>query len=121
MERKRRRFSNEQKEEILQEHSVKGVPISVLARAHGINAVTLYQWKRAMREKPESNIDVADLLKQIDQLKKDKDKLLKKVGESCLREEVAQDIIDFYKKKILEQELIEQKSLSNPKRKDQRK
>lgn len=117
----RRRFSDQQKEEILQEHRVKGVPIKVLARVHDINAVTLYQWKRAMRDKPESNIDVGDLLKQIEQLKKDKDKLLKKVGESCLREEVAQDIIDFYKKKILEQELIEQKSSSRSKRKDPRK
>jgi transposase-like protein len=121
MERKRRRFSEDQKEEILQEHRIKGVPISVLARVHGINAVTLYQWKRAMRDKPDSSIDVADLLKQIDQLKKDKDKLLKKVGESSLREEVAQDIIDFYKKKTLEQELIEQKSSSNSKKKGQRK
>jgi hypothetical protein len=70
-----------------------------------------------MKEKPGTNIDVADPLKQIEQLKKDKDKLLKKVGESSLREEVAQDIIDFYKKKILEQELIEQKSSSSSNRK----
>jgi transposase-like protein len=121
MERKRRRFSEEQKIQILEENRVKGVPISVLARVHGINAVTLYQWKRAMRNKPESQIDVEDLLKQIDQLKKDKDKLLKKVGESTLREEVALDIVEFYKKKILEQELIERKSSSNPKRKAPRK
>lgn len=121
MGRKRRRFTEDQKVQILQEHHSKGVPISVLARVHDINAVTLYQWKRAMKDKPETNIDVADLLKQIDQLKKDKDKLLKKVGESSLREEVAQDIIDFYKKKILEQELIEQKNSSKSKRKDQKK
>ncbi len=99
MGRKRRRFSDDQNVQILQEHHSKSVPISVLARVHYINAVTLYQWKRAMKDKPESNIDVTDLLRQIDQLKKDKDRLLKKVGESTLREEVAQDIIDFYEKR----------------------
>lgn len=112
----RRRFTNEQKRLILHDHFSKGTPIPVLARLNFISPITLYNWKRNMSQ-DSSKINVKELLLEIEQLKNDKNKLLKKVGESVLREEVAQDIIEFYKKKILEQELEEQKSLSNKKRK----
>ena len=121
MEQKRRRhFTKQQKMMILQDHFSKKTPIQVLARLHSISPITLYSWKRTMSQ-DESKINIEELLKENAQLKKDKNKLLKKVGESALREEVAQDIIEFYKKKIFEQELEEQKNSSNKKRKGARK
>ena len=50
----RRHFSRLQKEQILQEHRDLGVPIAELARKNGLNAVTIYQWKRKMTEDDES-------------------------------------------------------------------
>jgi len=120
MERKKRRsFTINEKNDILREHSLKGTPIPVLARLNDVHPITLYNWKRKMTN--ESSVDVKALLREIEQLKKDKNKLLKKVGELTLSEEVGQDIIEFYKKKILEQKLQEQENLSNKKRKGVRK
>jgi hypothetical protein len=65
------------------EHSLKGTPIPVLARLNDIHPITLYSWKRKMTN--ESSIDVKALLREIEQLKKDKNKLLKK-GTSRARE-----------------------------------
>ena len=121
MERKRRRFSTERKHQILNEHLIKGIPIPIVARTHDINPVTLYYWKRKMSEENTDQIDVKKLLKEIEELKSDKSKLLKKVGELTLSNEVGQDIIDFYKKKILEDQLKERKSSSIKKKKGAKK
>ena len=52
----RRHFSKTQKDQILREHTEQGVPIAQLARKNGINAVTVYQWKRNMNQDDESII-----------------------------------------------------------------
>jgi transposase-like protein len=73
----RRRFSRDQKEQILREHAEQGIPISQLARKNGIHAVTVYQWKRLMKQDDDSVTpdNIRELLLEIKSLKSENNHL----------------------------------------------
>ncbi|MDB9787008.1 transposase [Bacteriovoracaceae bacterium] len=90
--------------------------MSELARVHGIPPVTLYHWKRKMAEKPKKEIEIDEILEELNQLKKDKDKLLKPLGESQLDNQCLKDINEFLKKRQRNQTLKEPKISSKKKK-----
>lgn len=102
----------ERKKEILRDHFTKSTPIPVLARLNDINPITLYSWKRAMKNKDPNQINLKELLAENENLKAENKKLLRAVGKAQLRNETAEEIIEDYKKKISHQQLQEQESLS---------
>ncbi len=112
MDLNRKRVTKSQKFNILSDHIEKGTPISELARVHGISPVTIYQWKRKMADKPQNELEVDDVLKELNQLKKEKDQLLKALGQSQVDNQCLKDIVDFLKKKQRDQTLKEPKSFS---------
>lgn len=110
------RFSKSQKEEILSEHLDKGMPLSVVARKHGIHPITLSAWKRRMKEKDATSIDISSLLEEINQLKKE-NKILKQAhSEAVIHVRDLEEVNDFLKKKWISQQL---KSLENSKKKQE--
>lgn len=98
MQTYRKRITKEQKFNILTDHFEKGTPISELARLHGINPVTLYQWKRLMGDKPEEKINIEEILRENEKLKKDNDLLNKALGKAHLSLECGKEIIEILKK-----------------------
>ena len=48
---RRKHFTQEKKQLIINEHYSSGISIPVLARKHGVHAITLYSWKRQMNQK----------------------------------------------------------------------
>jgi len=99
----RRHFSKAQKEQILKEHTEQGISISQLARKNGINAVTVYQWKRLMNQDdklitPEK---VRELLLEITALKIENKQLKVKVADLAVSNDILTDAIDIVKKRDL--------------------
>jgi len=88
MDLNRKRVTQSQKFNILTDHLEKGAPISELARLHGIPPVTIYQWKRQMAEKPKDEIQIEEVLKELNQLRQDKNKLLRALGEAQLDNQI---------------------------------
>jgi putative transposase len=116
MDLNRKRVTQSQKFNILTAHIEKGTPISELARLHGISPVTIYQWKRNMADKPKDELEIAEVLKELNQLRKDKDKLLKALGEAQIDNQCLKDINEFLKKKS-ESKLLKQPKNSSKKKK----
>lgn len=116
MELNRKRISKEQKFNILTEHIEGGTPISELARLHGIHPITIYQWKRQMNEKPKQDLNIEEILKELNEVKKKNKQLTKALGELTLDNQCLKDINDFLKKKQAE-ELLKPASLSSKKAK----
>ena len=102
--RKRAYFSPVQKYEILKEHIEQGIPISILARKHGTNPITIHQWKRTMKSndyKTPTIEEVKELFKEIDQLKKENKNLKVKVADLSIGNDILKDALDIVKKKEL--------------------
>lgn len=121
----RKRYTEQQKISILEPHFQKGISISELGRINNIHPVNLYQWKRAMNSKSKSQeknkIDVEELIKENEKLRKDKNHLTMAIGELTLDNQCLKDINAFLKKKNLEDALIEQLSLSKNKKSKKKK
>lgn len=115
MELNKKRITKEQKYFILQEHFEKGISISELARIYKIHPVTIYQWKRKMAERPKEEQDLDTILKENEQLKKDKERLTKALGEATLDVQTLKEINEFLKKKYQNHLLKQQKSSSKKK------
>ena len=94
-----KRVSKELKFNILKDHFENGTPISQLARINGIHPITIYQWKRAMGEKPEEKIDMEKVLEELNQLRKDKKQLTEALGELTLDNQCLRDLNEFLKKR----------------------
>ena len=111
MSRIRRMFTHDEKMSILSRHFKEGVSISELARVNSINPITLYSWKRKMSDKPKKSDlpEVQELLKQIENLKKENKSLKKIVGEQVLDIDCLKDLNEFLKKRDLEEQLKRQK------------
>ena len=108
----RRRLSRIQREQILREHTDLGIPISQLARKNGINAVTIYQWKRLMNQDDESITPDKnrELLFEVTKLKTE-NKLLKcKVADLAVSNDILHEAIEISKKRELlkQAKLLEQ-------------
>jgi transposase-like protein len=112
MELNKRRLSRDQQFSILKEHFDIGTPISTLARVHNISPVTIYQWKRRMSEQPKEQVNLEELLKELQELRKDKDRLTKALGEASLDNQCLKEINRILKKKSQEHLLKQPKRLS---------
>lgn len=99
----RRYLSRQQKEEILREHRELGIPIAQLARKNGINAVTIYQWKRNMNQDDESITPekVRELLQEVAKLKTENMHLKIKVADLSVTNDILSDAIEIAKKRTL--------------------
>ena len=117
----RKRVTKIQKFNILTDHLEKGTPISELARIHGIHPVTIYQWKRQMKEKPKETIPVDHILKELEDLRTKNKQLTKALGELSLDNQCLQDINEFLKKKQLEDQFKTVGPLSKPPKKNTKK
>jgi len=113
----RRHFSRIQKEQILQEHRDFGVPIAVLARKNGLNAVTIYQWKRNMTEDDGSITleKIRALVAENTTLRQHNNLLKIKVADLSVTNDILADAISIAKKtEFLKQAKLLEKS-KNPK------
>jgi transposase-like protein len=99
----RKRVSKELKYNILNDHFEKGTPISVLARLHGIHPITIYQWRRAMGDKPEEKLDIQKLIEENNQLKKREKQLTRALGDMALDNQILKDLNEFLKKRQIDQ------------------
>ena len=101
--KKRKYFTQEKKQLIVQEHYSSGVEIPVLARKYGIHAITLYAWKRQMKHKKvPSEIDpefIRKLIEENDRLKNENQNLKAKVGDLAVRIDILNDGMDIIQKK----------------------
>lgn len=105
----RKRFSQEKREIILNEHFSQGISIAVLARKYGVHAITLYNWKRQMNQKKtESQINleyVQKLIEENEKLKSENQSLKAKVGELAVKNDILKDGLEIVQKKVLLKEL----------------
>ncbi len=111
---RRSRFTEEKKKLILKEHNSQGIPITVLARKHGVHAITLYNWKRQMkRQKDEPGIDlefVQKLVDENDKLKNENQTLKAKIGDLSIKNDILKDGLEIVQKKAI------LKALGSPKK-----
>jgi len=100
---KRKHFSKEQRDQILKEHVEEGASISLLARKNGINAVTIYMWKRNMNQDDESITPekIRELLREISSLKIENKQLKVKVADLAVSNDILTDAIEISKKRTL--------------------
>lgn len=113
--RRRRTFSKVQKMEILREISSGSMLLSDLARKHDIHPVTIYSWKRSLREtmkKPEDVADIAELLKENERLKLEVSSLKETVSDLAVRKRIVECANDILKKAQLKKKLSLQKKSS---------
>ena len=113
----RRYLSRLQKEAILKEHVELGVPIAQLARKNGVNAVTIYQWKRNMAQDDESITPdkVRSLLLEISKLKTENTHLKIKVADLSVTNDILSDAIEIAKKRELSRQVALAAKSKNPK------
>ncbi len=96
---KRKYFTKQQKLKILEELKTGGMTVTNLAREHGIHPITLYSWKRTMtQDKPENTPDYQELLKELEQTKKENNYLKKAVGELAIDKQILKTANDILKK-----------------------
>ena len=102
----RKHFTQEKKELIVNEHLSSGIPVSVLARKYGIHAITLYGWKRNMKNSKNNdekfNSDfIRKLIEENDKLRAENKNLLAKVGDFSIRNEILKDAVAIAQKKVI--------------------
>jgi transposase-like protein len=111
---RRKHFTQQKKQLIVQEHYSTGISVAVLARKYGIHAITLYGWKRQMsHKKDESEIDpefIQKLVEENDRLKSENKNLLSKVGDLSIRVDILKDAVEIAQKKAI------LKALQSPKK-----
>ena len=107
-----KRFTKEERSSILSEHLKEGVSISELSRKYQVSAHSIYNWRNAMKkeEEKEISLDVEELLKEIEQLKRENSRLKHTVAEQALDLSTLKQWNDFIKKKLREEKLSSQKS-----------
>ena len=111
---KRKHFTQQKKEMIVQEHYSTGLSVAVLARKYGIHAITLYGWKRQMNhKKKQTEIDpefIQKLVEENDRLRDENKNLLSKVGDLSIRVDILKDAVEIAQKKAI------LKALQSPKK-----
>ena len=106
-------LSKSQKEQILKEHLEQGTPISQLARKNGINAVTIYLWKRNMKNEDDTitPAKIRELLLENSTLKNENRQLKFKVADLAVTNDILTEAIDISKKReLLKQAQLLEKS-----------
>lgn len=98
----RRQFTVWQKRLILREHVEQGVSITYLSRKYQVHPVTIYSWKRMVdlsAEMKDPHASVDELLRELDQLRKENDRLRLAVADLVVDKAVQADVIDAFKKR----------------------
>ena len=113
----RRQFTVWQKRLILREHVEQGVSITYLSRKYQVHPVTIYSWKRMVdltAEMKDPHASVDELLRELDQLRKENDRLRLAVADLVVDKAVQADVIDAFKKREQNErfEKLRKKSLS---------
>jgi transposase-like protein len=106
---RRKTFSKATKMEILREISSGAVSLSDLARKHDIHPVTIYSWKRSLREtmkKPEDVADLAEILKENERLKLEVSALKETVSDLAVGKRILECSLDIYKRDQLKKKLL---------------
>jgi transposase-like protein len=106
-------LSKAQRDQIVREHIEQGVPISQLARKNGINAVSIYNWKRNMNHEDDSITPkkIKELLSEISNLKTENKQLKVKVADLAVSNDILTDAIEISKKRqLLKQAQLLEKS-----------
>jgi transposase-like protein len=102
---KRKHFTQQKKQFIVNEHYSSGISIPVLARKYGVHAITLYSWKRQMNHKKEEspiNLEyIQKLIEENDQLKSEVQTLKAKVGDLSIKNDILKDGLEIVQKKAL--------------------
>lgn len=111
---RRKHFTQQKKEMIVQEHYSTGLSVPVLARKYGIHAITLYGWKRQMNhKKKQTEVDpefIQKLVEENDHLRDENKNLLSKVGDLSIRVDILKDAVEIAQKKAI------LKALQSPKK-----
>lgn len=105
--RRRRSFTKAKKMEILREISSGSIMLSDLARKHDIHPVTIYSWKRTLREnmkKPEE-INIDEILKENERLKLENLALKETVSDLAVRKRILECSNDIYRRDQLKKKL----------------
>lgn len=116
MLRSHKRLTKEQRYSILSEHIDGGISVSELSRKYQINPVTIYSWKRAMKENDNDSLDPKELLEEIERLKSENSKLKHTVADQALDITTLKQWQDFVKKKLREEKLNSPKNSSRKKK-----
>ena len=100
---RRKVFTQQKRELIINEHYSTGISLPVLARKYGVHAITLYGWKRQMNQKKDtSEIDpnyIRKLIEENDRLKNENKNLKAKVGELAITNDILKDGLEIVQKK----------------------
>ncbi|MFP5519240.1 MAG: transposase [Bdellovibrionia bacterium] len=111
---KRKFFTQEKKQQIVNEHYSQGISIPVLARKYGVHAITLYSWKRQMNsKKTDTEINpefIQKLIEENDRLKNENKDLMAKVGKLTIKNDILKDGLEIAQKKAI------LKALQSPKK-----
>ena len=109
-----KRFTKEQKRNILSEHFEEGLSISELSRKHQVSAHAIYKWRNAMKKQQDEDktisLDTEQLLEEIEQLKRENSRLKHTVADQALDISTLKQWNDFIKKKLREEKLSSQKN-----------
>ena len=84
---KKSKFSDPQILSILKQHEA-GVPVSELAREHGVSTALIYQWRAKY-----GGMD-ASLMKEMKELRVENARLKKMYAEERLKAEIRQEVIE---------------------------
>lgn len=107
---RRKHFTQEKRESIINEHYSMGIPLPVLARKYGVHAMSLYYWKRQMKDKKdESQISpefIRKLIEENDQLKNENKNLKAKIGDLAIKNDILKDGIEIIQKKAVLKALL---------------
>lgn len=110
---KRKHFTQEKKQLIINEHNSQGISTPVHARKYGVHAITLYSWKRPMNhKKDESPISaeyIQKLIEENDKLKAENQNLKAKVGDLTIKNDILKDGLEIVQKKAILKALQPQK------------
>ena len=100
---RRKYFTQEKKELIVNEHYSTGVSLPVLARKYGVHAMSLYNWKRQMKDKKdESAISpefIRKLIEENDRLNNENKNLKAKIGDLAIKNDILKDGMEIVQKK----------------------
>lgn len=111
---RRKHFTQQKKELIVQEHYSTGLSVAVLARKYGIHAITLYGWKRQMNHKKKQTEIAPEFIQKLveenDRLRGENKNLLSKVGDLSIRVDILKDAVEIAQKKAI------LKALQSPKK-----
>jgi len=102
---KRKHFTQEKKQLIINEHFSQGISITVLARKYGVHAITLHNWKRQMNQKKDQSPINAEyiqkLIEENDRLKAENQNLKAKVGDLTIKNDILKDGLEIVQKKAI--------------------